>query len=94
MIKGKKADVVIRPKRQVTIPRDICDKLGVRTGDVLELSVEDSVLVAKPRKNISLESLKEIRKAFQLAGITEKELKEEGRRVRSEIAGERHGSRD
>jgi AbrB family looped-hinge helix DNA binding protein len=93
MIKNTKADVIIRPKRQMTIPKEICDKLGIRTGDVLELSVEDSALIARPRKNLSLEALNEIRAAFKRAGVTEKELEEEGKRVRREIAEERHASR-
>ncbi len=91
MTRKKIADVVLRPKRQVTLPKEICDQLGIEPGDVLELAVEDSTLVARPRKTVALEALKEIRQAFQRSGITEEELQKAGRRIRQEVARERHG---
>jgi len=91
MAEKKAADVVLRPKRQVTLPREICDRLGIEPGDVLELTVEDSTIIARPRKTVALEALKEIRRAFQRSGISEEELQETGRRVRQEVARERYG---
>lgn len=93
MEEKKGTDVVLRPKRQVTIPRELCDQMGIEPGDVLELMVEDSTLIARPRKNVALEALKEIRQAFQRSGVTEKELQKAGRRVRQEVARERYGAR-
>ena len=91
---GKKvADVVLRPKRQVTLPKKICDQLGIGPGDVLELTVEDSTIIARPRKIVALEALKEIRQAFQRSGITEEEIQKAGRRVRQEVARERYGAK-
>ena len=89
----KVTDVVLRPKRQVTLPKEICDRLGIEPGDVLELAVEDSVLVARPRKTVAREALKEIQQAFQRSGITEEELQKAGRRIRQEIARERYGAK-
>lgn len=88
----KKMGVVLRPKRQVTIPKEICDRLGIEPGDMLELTVEDSALIARAKKNIALEALKEIQQAFQRSGITEEELQKAGQRVRLEVAGERYGA--
>lgn len=85
----KETDVVLRPKRQVTLPKEICERLGIEPGDVLELTVEDSSLVAKPRKTRSLEALKTIQQIFQCSGVTEDELLEAGRKARREIVGER-----
>lgn len=93
MGKKKALNIVLRPKRQVTIPRDICERLGIQPGDRLELTVEDSVLIARPKKKISMEALEEIRQAFQRSGITEEELLEAGRKVRQEVAREKYGSR-
>ncbi len=93
MTEKKVADVMLRPKRQLTLPGEICDQLGIEPGDVLELMVEDSTLIARPRKTIALEALKEIRKAFQRSGITEEELQKTGRRIRQEVARERYGAR-
>jgi len=93
MTEKKRADVVLRPKRQVTLPKDICDRLGIGPGDVLELTVEDSTIIARPRKTVALEALKEIRQAFQRSGISEDELQETGRRVRQEVAREHYGAK-
>jgi AbrB family looped-hinge helix DNA binding protein len=82
-------DVVIRPKRQVTIPKDICDQLGIGPGDILELVVEESVLKATPKKRKALDALNEIRETFTRYGISEEELLKEARRTRREIAFER-----
>jgi AbrB family looped-hinge helix DNA binding protein len=84
-------DIILRPKRQVTLPRQICDRLGLKPGDVLELSIEDSALVAKPRKTRSLSALEEIQQAFKRSGVSEKELRESGRRLRREIVKEQYG---
>ena len=92
MTDKKSADVVLRPKRQVTLPKDICDQLGIGPGDVLELTVEDSTIIARPRKMVALEALKEIQQAFQRSGISEEDLQETGRRVRQELARERYGA--
>jgi AbrB family looped-hinge helix DNA binding protein len=94
MVKKKITDVVLRPKRQVTLPREICDRLGIGPGDVLELTVEDSNIIARPRKTAALEALKEVRSAFRRAGFSEEDLQETGRRVRQEVARERYGARD
>lgn len=85
--------VVLRHKRQITLPREVCDRLGIGPGDVLELAVEDSVLVATPRKAVALQALKEIQEAFLRSGITEAEIQKTGRRTRREIATGRYGGR-
>lgn len=91
MTEKKVADIVLRPKRQVTLPKEICDRLGIGPGDVLEMTVEDSKIIARPRKTLALEALKEIQQAFQRSGLTEKELQDGGRRVRRDVALERYG---
>jgi AbrB family looped-hinge helix DNA binding protein len=91
MASRKVSDIVIRPKRQVTLPKDICDQLGIDTGDVLELTVENSVITARLRKTAALESLKEIQQAFKRSGMAEEEILDTGRRVREEVARERYG---
>ena len=91
MKEQKPADVVLRPKRQVTLPREACEQLGIQPGDVLEVTVENCTLIARPRKAVALESLKEIQQAFVRSGVTEKEIQETGRRIRLEVAGEHYG---
>jgi len=84
--------VLVRPKRQITLPNDICERLGIGPGDILEISVEDRVLIARPRKTLALEALDEIQRAFERSGISEEELQEAGRQVRQDIARERYGA--
>ena len=92
MVDKKTIDIVLRPKRQVTLPREVCDELGIGPGDVLQVSVEDAMLVARPKKTAAMEALKEIQLAFERSGITEEELQEAARRAREEVARERFGA--
>jgi bifunctional DNA-binding transcriptional regulator/antitoxin component of YhaV-PrlF toxin-antitoxin module len=93
MVEKKFMDAVLRPKRQITLPRGMCEQLGISPGDVLELSLEGDSLVARPRKKAALEALSEIRQAFERSGITEEELQEAGRRARQEVIRERDSAR-
>lgn len=93
MVGRKVIDAVLRPKRQLTLPRGVCEQLGISPGDVLELSLEGDTLVARPRKKAALEALKEIRQAFERSGIAEEELQEAGRRARQEVTRERFSAR-
>ena len=86
----QRADVVLRPKRQLTIPKSVCNQLGIEPGDTLELTVEGSVLMATPRKRKALDALREIQETFRRSGIGEEELLEEGRKTRQEISRERN----
>jgi AbrB family looped-hinge helix DNA binding protein len=93
MADKKVIEVMLRPKRQITLPREVCEQLGIAPGDILELALDGSALVAKPKKVAALNALKEIQKAFKRSGITEEELQETGRRVRQEIIRERYAAR-
>jgi AbrB family looped-hinge helix DNA binding protein len=86
---SKGTDVVVRTKRQVTIPREVCDQLGIAPGDTLELVVEGSVLKATPRKRKALDAVEEIRETFSRYGVSEQDLLKEGRKARQEITRER-----
>jgi AbrB family looped-hinge helix DNA binding protein len=79
-------DVVVRPKRQVTLPKEICEQLGIAPGDTLEFNMEGSVLVARLKKARALDAVREIRAMFKASGITEAELQDSGREIRKEVA--------
>jgi hypothetical protein len=64
--------------------------IGIQPGDILEVTVEDCTLIAKPRKADSLEALRAIQRAFERSGITEQDLQEAGRRIRPRVASERY----
>jgi AbrB family looped-hinge helix DNA binding protein len=84
-------DVVLRPRRQLTLPAEVCEELGIQVGDRLEIAVEEGGLVVKPRKAVALDALREIRQAFATSGPAEDELQAEGRAVRERLSRERYG---
>ena len=92
MAEKKVVDVVLRPKRQITLPKEVCEQLGIDTGDMLELALEGSTVVARPKKVAALNALREIQEAFKRSGIGEEELGETGRKVRQEVVRERHAA--
>jgi AbrB family looped-hinge helix DNA binding protein len=93
MSKGADKNIVLRDKRQLTLPREICEQLGIGPGDKLTLYVEDGALVAKPNKTIALDALHELQRMFKESDITLKELLENGRRIRRELVKEYYGDK-
>jgi len=85
------ARAVLRPRRQLTLPRDICRQLGIDTGDQVDLSVEDGTLVVTPSRKLALDALAEIQNAFARSGLTEEELLRAAREARTELIRERYG---
>ena len=83
--------IVIRPRRQMTLPRQVCEALGVGPGDRLVLEVSDGVLIARPRQVAALDALRALQQAFAESGVTEKELLESGREIREELFREKYG---
>ena len=83
--------VTLRPRRQVTLPRNVCEALGVKPGDRLVLEVSEGVLVVRPGRQAALEALRAIQQAFAESGVTLEELLEGGRQVREELFQERYG---
>ena len=84
-------DVVVRQRRQITLPADIYEKLGLDVGDRLELRLEGDTVIARAKKTIALNALEEIRRSFAESGMTEEELQQAGRTIRSQIIRERYG---
>jgi AbrB family looped-hinge helix DNA binding protein len=82
--------IVIRDKRQVTLPAEICDALGLKPGDSLNVEVEDGKLVGKPGRKAALNALQELQRAIAESGVTEEELLEGGREIRKELFREKY----
>jgi AbrB family looped-hinge helix DNA binding protein len=77
--------VVLRGKRQITLPSEICDALGLKPGDSLNVEVENGMLRIEPGRKASLDTLKEIWRIMAESGVTEEELQEGGRQIRKEL---------
>lgn len=79
-------EIIIRPRRQVTLPSELCQQLGIAVGDRLELRVEGQTLIARPKKALARKALSELRQVFGSAAVSEKELQEYARKVRTELS--------
>jgi len=53
---------------------------------MLELSIKGSMMVARSRKAMALEALREIQETFKRSGITERDILEAGRKTRRKAA--------
>ena len=81
--------ISLRGKRQVTLPAELCEALGVGPGDSFDARVEGETIVLTPSRKVALDALKELRRALKEAGVTEEELLESGREVRKELVREK-----
>ena len=77
--------IQIRPKRQATFPEPLLQAMGVGVGDSFEAKINNNKeIVLKSKKQISLNALKELQKAFRESGITEKELQRDLEKQRAD----------
>jgi AbrB family looped-hinge helix DNA binding protein len=76
--------VKLREKRQLTLPAEISEGLGLSPGDSVEITLEDGKAVIQPSRKAALNALEELQKAIAASGITEEEWMELARE--SEIA--------
>ena len=44
-------------RRQVVIPKEICEKLGLREGDFVEVGIEKGAAIVKPKKLVDPEDI-------------------------------------
>jgi AbrB family looped-hinge helix DNA binding protein len=94
---GAMALVRVRGKYQVTIPKEVRRKLGLRVGDYLEVEVQGSAILLKPKalldKDEALEKLRAVleklreRRAALSEEEVEREVLEAIRAVRTEGTG-------
>jgi AbrB family looped-hinge helix DNA binding protein len=91
MSKVTSSDIVIRDKRQITLPRKVCEQLGIEPGDLLTLYVEGDKLVAKSKKSVALNALQELQRVFQTSDVTKNELLKTARRIRRELVAKEYG---
>jgi AbrB family looped-hinge helix DNA binding protein len=53
-------EVVVREKGRIVLPAEVREALGLRKGDKLELSVENGVVILRPKGAVRLSELKGI----------------------------------
>ena len=77
--------VTLRERRQLTIPRAVCEALEVKPGDWLSLELLEGAVLVRPSTKVALEAMEELRRAIAESGVTEEELLESGRQIRDEL---------
>ena len=82
--------VSIRNRRQITLPADILNQLGLSVGDSLAIQIKRQELVMKPIREQAMDTLKAIQKVFQKTKINENELQKAGRNLRKKLSKEMH----
>lgn len=65
----------IRPRRQATFPDEMLKLMGINIGDQLDITVTNQTAIVKPKKQLALEALQAIQKAFRESGVSQKHLK-------------------
>lgn len=84
----------IRPRRQATIPRTLLQQVGVGVGDQFVASVQNATVVLKPKKQVFLDALAALQKAFQESGIPEQEMQDNLKKIRRQIYEERYATKN
>ena len=93
MQESETIDIVLRERRQITLPAEIWQRLGLQVGDRLEASLEEDTIVMRPKRLLASRALREIQAAFAASGISEEDLQQEGLRVRERIYKERYAGK-
>jgi AbrB family looped-hinge helix DNA binding protein len=76
--------VTLREKRQITLPTEISEGLGISPGDSVEITLQDGKAIIEPSRKAAINALEALQKAIAESGITEEEWMELARE--SEIA--------
>lgn len=84
--------IAIRPRRQVTFPKELLQKFGVGVGDTLVAEAKNNQIFLRPQKQVALDAFVEIQRAFQESGISEKEMQDNLKRIRREIYAKRYAT--
>lgn len=82
-------EITLRQRRQVTLPADVCEALGLETGDKLQVFLTEDGVMIRPKRDAALKALREIQAAFAASGVTEAALQAAGRGVRRRLSSER-----
>jgi AbrB family looped-hinge helix DNA binding protein len=83
--------VRIQERGQVTLPTDLRKKLGLKKGDLVEVTETPRGLLITPQQAVAVQALEEIGAALAERGISLDELIESGREIRAELIEEQYG---
>ncbi len=82
--------VRVQERGQVTIPKEIREKLGLKKGDLVTFVETDQGVLIKPAEIVVSSALDEIGEALREKGISLEELMQRGREIRGELIEEEY----
>lgn len=86
--------VRVQERGQVTIPKEIREKLDLKTGDLVTFVETEAGVVIKPAEIVVSSALDEIGKALKEKGLSLEQMLERGRELRGDLIGEEYDGPD
>lgn len=84
----------VQERGQVTIPKEIREKLGLKKGDLVTFVETDEGVMLKPAEIVVSDAMDEIGEALKERGLSLDELMERGREIRGELVEEEYDIED
>jgi AbrB family looped-hinge helix DNA binding protein len=81
----------LQERGQVTIPREIRDKLGLEPGDMIAFVETEHGIMISPQEMVAMDALDKMGALLREKGITLEELIESGREIRGELIEKEYG---
>lgn len=86
--------VRLKQKGQLTLPSQMRQELGLKDGDLVEVTRTPDGLLITPQEVIALRALDEIGRLLKEQGTSLDELMESGREIRGQLVKDRYGLPD
>ena len=86
--------VRVQERGQVTIPKEIRERLDLKKGDLVTFVETEEGVIIKPAEIVVSAALDEIGEALKERGLSLEELIERGREIRGELIAEEHNITD
>lgn len=86
--------VRVQERGQVTIPKEIRERLDLKKGDLVTFVETEAGVVIKPAEIVVSSALDQIGKALKEKGLSLEQMMERGRVIRGELIEEEYDSSD
>jgi len=89
-----KPAVRVQERGQVTIPKEIRERLDLKKGDLVTFVETEEGVMIKPAEIVVSAALEEVGEALKERGLSLEELMERGREIRGDLVEEEYGITD
>ena len=83
--------VRVQEKGQVTLPADVRRRLGLKKGDLVEVTETDEGVLISPRQVVAMKALDRVGQILREQGVDLNEMIESGRDIRGDLLTEEYG---